>query len=145
MSLLADQHPDGVIDGLLQHKLNLTLQEYRGMHKQSSRGQLPHNKLIYPETLRYLSLWVLGDATTSSIFKYLFLFRISTEQKVVNGSSYMAYPDVCWHETFIPVEAKALPREGASALVNMLCQLLLPCYGPTALGAVLCCADRHAS
>jgi hypothetical protein len=49
---------------VLQHKLNLTLQEYRGMHKQSSRGQLPHNKLIYPETLRYLSLWVLGDATS---------------------------------------------------------------------------------
>lgn len=69
ISLLADQHPDGVIDGLLQHKLNLTLQEYRGMHKQSSRGQLPHNKLIYPETLRYLSLWVLGHATSFLSFR----------------------------------------------------------------------------
>jgi hypothetical protein len=62
MSLLADQHHNGFVNGLLQHKLNLTLQEYRGMHKQSSRGQLPHNKLIYPESLRYLSLWVLGNA-----------------------------------------------------------------------------------
>ena len=75
-----------------------------------------------------------------SVFTYLFLFYISTEQKAVNGSSYMAYPDVCWHGSFIPAEAKALPREGALALVSLLCQLLLPCYGPTALGAVLCCA-----
>ncbi len=64
MSLLVDQHHNSFVNGLVQHKLNLTLQEYRGMHKQSSRGQLPHNKLIYPETLRYLSLWVLGDATS---------------------------------------------------------------------------------
>ena len=45
---------------LLQHKLNLTLQEYRTMHKQNTGGQLPHNKLLYPESLRYLSIWVLG-------------------------------------------------------------------------------------
>ncbi|DBA76931.1 TPA: hypothetical protein ACH3X1_009527 [Trebouxia sp. C0004] len=51
----------------LAHKLNLTLQEYRGMHKQSSRGQLPHNKLIYPESLRYLSLWVLGLLKSSAL------------------------------------------------------------------------------
>ena len=36
------------------------MQEYRSMHKQHTRGQLPHNKLLYPESLRYLSLWVLG-------------------------------------------------------------------------------------
>ena len=30
------------------------------MHKQQTRGQLPHNKLLYPESLRYLALWVLG-------------------------------------------------------------------------------------
>ncbi len=50
----------------------------------------------------------------------------------------MAYPDGCRHKIFIPAEAKALPREGALALVNLLCQLLLPCYGPTALNSVLC-------
>jgi len=68
MSLPANQHHNIFVNGLVQHKLNLTLQEYRGMHKQSSRGQLPHNKLIYPETLRYLSLWVLGDATSFVTF-----------------------------------------------------------------------------
>ena len=46
---------------MLQHKLNLTMQEYRSMHKQQTRGQLPHNKLLYPESLRYLALWVLGE------------------------------------------------------------------------------------
>lgn len=38
------------------------MQEYRSMHKQNTRGQLPHNKLLYPESLRYLALWVLGEA-----------------------------------------------------------------------------------
>ena len=37
------------------------MQEYRSMHKQQTRGQLPHNKLLYPESLRYLALWVLGE------------------------------------------------------------------------------------
>ncbi len=36
---------------------------------------------------------------------------------VVIGLLYMTYPDGCQHELFIPAEAKALPRQGASALV----------------------------
>lgn len=35
------------------------------MHKQQTRGQLPHNKLLYPESLRYLALWVLGKPMLS--------------------------------------------------------------------------------
>jgi len=42
---------------------------------------------------------------------------------VVIGLLYMAYPDGCRHKIFIPAEAKALPREGASALV---CELHIP-------------------
>ncbi len=33
------------------------------------------------------------------------------------GLVYMAYPNGCWHKSFIPAEAKALPHEGASAFV----------------------------
>ncbi len=36
---------------------------------------------------------------------------------VMIGLLYMAYPDGCQHTIFIPAEAKALPHEGASALV----------------------------
>ncbi len=36
---------------------------------------------------------------------------------VMVGLLYMAYPNGCWHEIFIPAKAKALPCEGASALV----------------------------
>ncbi|KAL3141459.1 hypothetical protein ABBQ32_005024 [Trebouxia sp. C0010 RCD-2024] len=51
----------------LAHKLNLTMQEYRSMHKQNTRGQLPHNQLLYPESLRYLALWVLGLLKSSAL------------------------------------------------------------------------------
>ena len=43
-----------------QNKLALALREYRLLHAGQARGGLPHNKLIFPPTLRYLPIWVLG-------------------------------------------------------------------------------------
>lgn len=45
----------------VQNKLVSAFSEYRLLHKQSSR-QLPHNKLLYPPSLRYLPLWLLGKS-----------------------------------------------------------------------------------
>jgi hypothetical protein len=44
-----------------QTKLVLALREYRLLHASASRGTtLPHNKLIFPPSLRYLPVWILG-------------------------------------------------------------------------------------
>ncbi len=49
---------------MLQTKLVLALREYRLLHAAASRGTtLPHNKLIFPPTLRYLPVWILGACT----------------------------------------------------------------------------------
>ncbi len=46
---------------MMQTKLVLALREYRLLHASASRGTtLPHNKLIFPPTLRYLPVWILG-------------------------------------------------------------------------------------
>jgi hypothetical protein len=49
-----------------QHKLALVLREYRLLHAGQGRGQLPHNKLIFPATLRYLPIWTLGGAPSAA-------------------------------------------------------------------------------
>ncbi len=41
-----------------------------------------------------------------------------TELLVMVGLLYMAYPDGCRHDIYIPAEAKALPHEGSSTLVH---------------------------
>lgn len=51
----------------LQNKLVVALREYRILHSQQasqSRSQLPHNLLIYPSTLKFLPLWILGRHMT---------------------------------------------------------------------------------
>lgn len=53
--------------GCAQTKLVLALREYRLLHASASRGSsLPHNKLLFPPTLRYLPIWILGAAPESS-------------------------------------------------------------------------------
>jgi len=47
----------------------------------------------------------------------------------VKGLLYTAHPNGCRHKLYIPAEAKALPREGASAL--MIQQLTAKCISPT--------------
>ncbi|KAK9811733.1 hypothetical protein WJX72_009241 [[Myrmecia] bisecta] len=44
----------------IQHKVTLALKEFRMLHSQHTRGSLPHNKLIFPESLKHLPLWTLG-------------------------------------------------------------------------------------
>ncbi|CAL8469171.1 g8712 [Coccomyxa elongata] len=52
----------------IQTKLVLALREYRLLHASASRGTtLPHNKLIFPPTLRYLPVWILGLLKTPAL------------------------------------------------------------------------------
>ena len=57
---------------------------------------------------------------------------------VVSGLLCMAYPNGCRHKIFIPAEAKAIPHEGAWALVtgNLFCTHdgLLLCMHPIPSG-----------
>ncbi len=49
------------------------------------------------------------------------------------GLMYMAYPNGCRHEIFVPAEAKALLHEGASVLVNLLQPSCLAAHSTTGL------------
>jgi hypothetical protein len=50
---------------VMQQKLALALREYRLLYVTGSRSSsVPHNKLIFPPTLRYLPVWLLGAPQT---------------------------------------------------------------------------------
>lgn len=48
----------------IEGKLVAGLREYRSMHSSHFRGI---NKLIYPDSLKYLPLWVLGILKSSAL------------------------------------------------------------------------------
>eukprot|EP00884_Botryococcus_braunii_P006881 jgi/Botrbrau1/16194/Bobra.354_1s0001.3 len=51
----------------LQNKLVAALREFRALHAALARSALPHNQLIFPRSLRYLPIWILGTEKCAAL------------------------------------------------------------------------------